>query len=206
MPIPEISALARSRGIYCVVDGAQAVGGIAVNVRNLGCHAYATSGHKWLMGPKGTGLLYLALEAKDAIQPIQFEDSRLYYNESSGVGNLPGAVGLGVAIDSLTATGIETVETHNLALRNWIYAGLRALRIGRVVSPAPGPLATPLVTFELPNGTDSQALMKTLRDKHHVQVKVVPKRWLNGIRLSPHIFNTPDDVMTLLSALRTELT
>lgn len=57
MPIAEISALARQRGILCIVDGAQAAGAIAVDVKALGCHAYATSGHKWLMGPKGTGLL-----------------------------------------------------------------------------------------------------------------------------------------------------
>jgi len=46
MPIAEISALARSKGILCIVDGAQAVGAIEVNVKELGCHAYATSGHK----------------------------------------------------------------------------------------------------------------------------------------------------------------
>jgi selenocysteine lyase/cysteine desulfurase len=59
MPVAELSALARSRGCLAVVDGAQAVGGIAVNVKSLGCHVYATSGHKWLLAPKGTGLLYL---------------------------------------------------------------------------------------------------------------------------------------------------
>ena len=68
MPIAEIAALARSRGLMCVVDGAQAVGAIRVNVRELGCHAYATSGHKWLLGPKGTGLLYIAKDAQ-AIYP-----------------------------------------------------------------------------------------------------------------------------------------
>src|SRR4029079_2413333 len=55
MPIAEIAALAKSRGVLCVVDGAQAVGGIDVDVKKLGCHAYVATGHKWLMGPKGTG-------------------------------------------------------------------------------------------------------------------------------------------------------
>jgi len=59
-PIAEIAALARANGALCIVDGAQAAGAIEVNVKTLGCHAYATSGHKWLMGPKGTGLLYLS--------------------------------------------------------------------------------------------------------------------------------------------------
>ena len=55
MPVAELSALARARGCIAVVDGAQAVGGIAVDVKALGCHAYATSGHKWLLAPKGQG-------------------------------------------------------------------------------------------------------------------------------------------------------
>ena len=69
MPIAEIAALAKSKGILCVVDGAQAVGAIRVNVRDLGCRAYATSGHKWLMGPKGTGLLFIAKDAQPVIRP-----------------------------------------------------------------------------------------------------------------------------------------
>ena len=71
MPVAELSALARSRGCIAVVDGAQAVGGIAVDVKALGCHAYATSGHKWLLAPKGTGLLYLSEElGQTTIDPI----------------------------------------------------------------------------------------------------------------------------------------
>ena len=62
MPVAELSAMARARGCIAEVDGAQAVGGIAVDVKALGCHAYATSGHKWLLAPKGTGLLYLSEE------------------------------------------------------------------------------------------------------------------------------------------------
>ncbi len=205
MPIREIASLARSKGILCVVDGAQAVGGIEVDVKELGCHAYATSGHKWLMGPKGTGLLYISSDADQAIQPIQLAGGHSYYSESSGVGNIPGAVGLGVAIDSLSAIGLAAVERYNVGLRNNIYTRLQELGIGRVVSPEPGPLATPLVTFELPRQVDAAKVARALRDKHHVQVKLVPKEWLNGIRLSPHVFNTEDEVGRLITALRSEL-
>jgi hypothetical protein len=57
-------------------------------------------------------------QTNDVIQPIQFEDGRAFYNESTGVGNLPGAVGFGVALDSVAATGIRTVEAHNIELRS----------------------------------------------------------------------------------------
>jgi selenocysteine lyase/cysteine desulfurase len=205
MPLAEISALARSRGIFCVVDGAQAVGGVQVDVRALGCHAYATSGHKWLMGPKGTGLLYLAKGTEEAITPMQFHDGRLFYAHATGVGNLPGAVGLGVAIDSLRTTGMAAVERHNIALRNRFYDGLRELRKATIVSAVPGPLATPLITFRLPTEIDSQVIATRLREQHKMIVKMVPKRWLNGIRLSPHIFNTEKEVDTVLSVLSREL-
>ena len=64
MPIAELASLAKSRGILCVVDGAQAVGAIRVNVREFGRDAYATSGHKRRTGPKGTGLLFIAKDAQ----------------------------------------------------------------------------------------------------------------------------------------------
>ena len=70
MPVAELSALARTRGSLAVVDGAQTVGGIAVDVKKLGYHVYDTSGHKWLLGPKGTGLLYLSAEIGTAVDPI----------------------------------------------------------------------------------------------------------------------------------------
>jgi selenocysteine lyase/cysteine desulfurase len=76
MPVAEIAALARRHNALCIVDGAQAVGAIAVDVKALGCHAYATSGHKWLMGPKGTGLLYISRDASAAIEPVQWEMER----------------------------------------------------------------------------------------------------------------------------------
>src|SRR5438034_7576599 len=65
MPIAEISSLARTNGTLCIVDGAQAAGAIGVDVKKLGCHAYA-----WLMGPKGTGLLYLSKDAQNIIRPM----------------------------------------------------------------------------------------------------------------------------------------
>jgi selenocysteine lyase/cysteine desulfurase len=205
MPIPEISALARSRGVLCVVDGAQAAGGVQVDVKALGSDAYATSGHKWLMAPKGTGILYISSNAAERIAPMQFDDGRSFYNHSTGVGNIPGAVGLGVAIDTLQELGMENVERHNLALRNRLHDALVQRRAGMVVSAPPGPLATPLLTLMLPEAISIQELANALSDNHSVIVKTVPKRWLNGIRLSTHVFNTEQQVDALVNALEVEL-
>ena len=204
MPIAEIAQLARSRNVLCVVDGAQAAGNIAVDVKSLGCHAYVTSGHKWLMGPKGTGVLYLAPDAP--VEPIQCFENRTVYSESSGVQNVPGIIGLGVAIEAARATGIGVIEQHNLELRNRLYAGLRRIPAIEVMSAPPGPLASPLVSFRLPARLESRAMGLRLLNEHRVMVKVVPTNWMNGLRLSPHIFNTADECDRALEALRRAMT
>jgi selenocysteine lyase/cysteine desulfurase len=205
MPVEDIAAMARERGILCVIDGAQAVGAIPVNVKALGCHAYATSGHKWLMGPKGTGLLYVSRDAGAAIQPIQWQDGHRYGAESAGVGPLPLAIGLGTAIQRMQDIGMTEVERHGRELRNRAYAGLQQLGKVRLVGPPPGPRASAMVSCALPEGIDSKALRDTLRDKHGIIVKMIEKRWFNGIRLSPHVLNTTADIDATLRALRVEL-
>jgi selenocysteine lyase/cysteine desulfurase len=205
MPVAELSTLARSRGCIAVVDGAQAVGGIAVDVKALGCHAYATSGHKWLLAPKGTGLLYLSEELGKAIDPIALQDGRAAYSESSGVTSIPSVLGVGAAITYVSNIGIAAIEAHNLGLRNRLFAGLRDVPRMRVVSAPPGPLASPLLTWELPADIESDAFHKRIRGRYNIELKVVPKNWLNGNRASTHLFNTEKDVDALIAALKREL-
>jgi selenocysteine lyase/cysteine desulfurase len=205
MPIRELSALARAHGCLCVVDGAQAAGAIQVNVKELGCHAYATSGHKWLLGPKGTGLLYLSAETTGVIDPMLLEDGRGAYVESTGVRGIAEVIGLGAAIDSMTSLGMSTAESRATGLRNQVVTALGSVPRLTIVSPPPGPTATPIVTYRVPDTVDSAALVVALREKHHVIVKPVPKDWLNGIRISAHIFNSQRDIDQLTRALRVEL-
>jgi len=205
MPVTELSALARSRGCIAVVDGAQAVGGIAVDVKSLGCHVYATSGHKWLLGPKGTGLLYLSEELGKTVDPIALQGGRAAYSESSGVTSIPSVLGIGAAIAYVSAIGLPRIESYNLGLRNRLFTALREVPKLRVVSAAPGALASPLLTYELPADIKSDEFQRRMRDRYKVQLKVVPKNWLNGNRVSTHLFNTEQDVDALVAALKHEL-
>lgn len=204
MPVAELSALARSRGCLAVVDGAQAAGGIAVDVKALGCHVYATSGHKWMLAPKGTGLLYLSEELGTAIDPIALQSGRAAYTAASGVCSLPSVVGLGAAIDYLTAIGMARIEAHNVALRQQLFERLSAIPKLRVVSGGAGTTASPLLSYQLPPELTSGDLRARLRARHAIEVKVVPGQWFNGHRISTHLFNTPDDVDALARALRAE--
>jgi selenocysteine lyase/cysteine desulfurase len=205
VPVAEISALARSKGILCIVDGAQAAGAINVNVKELGCHAYATSGHKWLMGPKGTGLLYLSKDAQELIRPMQFEESYNTYNDGSGVVNLPGILGLAAAIGYLESVGMDKVEQHNLSLRNRLYERLSHIPKLNIMSPAAGPLASPMVAGIIPASIERSFFVKMLLDKHKLAIRPTHKQWFNGIRFSCHIFNTEKEVDFAAAMLQEEL-
>lgn len=205
MPVAALSALARSHGCIAVVDGAQAIGGGPIDVKALGCHVYATSGHKWLLAPKGTGLLYLSEELGKTVDPIALQAGRASYSDSSGVSSIPSVLGMGAAFDYMSAIGLGRIETHNLALRNRLFAALKGVPKLRVVSAPPGPLASALLTYKLPDDIESRAFQQRMRDKHNIELKVVPKNWLNGNRVSTHLFNSEQDVDALVTALKAEL-
>jgi len=86
-----------------------------------------------------------------------------------------------------------------------VYDGLKSVPKLRVVSAAPGPLASPLLTFTLPPDIESQAFRNRMNDRHKIELKMVPKEWLNGIRVSTHLFNTNAHADALIAALKTEL-
>ncbi len=205
MPVREIVALAKSRNILTIIDGAQAVGNIEVDVKAIDCDAYAAPGHKWLMTPKGTGFLYIRKEAASQIQPVEWTDSKTFVTGSSGMGSQPLIVGFGAAIEAAQKRGIATSEEHNLRLRNRAYEGLKKISRVQVVSAEPGPLATALVAFRLPDAVDSTAFRNTLGPKYRVILKQTEKRWFNGMRISPHVFNTEADIDAALKAIATEL-
>ena len=207
MPIAEISSLARDNGSLCIVDGAQAAGAIEVNVKKLGCHAYATSGHKWLMGPKGTGILYISKDARDLIRPMQFDESYNTYNNGNGVVNLACILGLGKAIGYLESIGITKVEAHNLSLRNRLYEKLKDLKNATILSPKAGPLSSPMLTLLLPDPFNKNQFVKMLLDKHKLSIRPTHKEFgFNGIRFSIHIFNTENEIDFAAEVMHKELT
>lgn len=203
MPVREIVALAKSKNILTVIDGAQAVGNIEVDVKSIGCDAYAAPGHKWLMAPKGTGFLYINKDAFARIQPVEWTNGKTYVAGSAGIGSLPLVAGLGAAIEAAQKRGIAASEAQNLRLRNRAYEGLKKIAKVRVLSAPSGPLATALLTFRLPEGMRGMPFFTAMRDKHKIILRGVPS--LQAMRLSPHIFNTEVDIDAALNAIASEL-
>ncbi|TWT45076.1 Isopenicillin N epimerase [Phycisphaerae bacterium RAS1] len=204
MPVSELSALACEHGCLAIVDGAQALGGIDVDVQALGCHVYATTGHKWMLGPKGTGLLFVREDARERVQLIAEQAGREVQSDSTGLINLPGVIGLGAAIDYSRAIGIGKIETHNLDLRNRLFEMLGNVPQVRIVSPAPGPSASPLLTLQLPEGVNSREFIGRMLEKHQIALKSLPML-PNGLRFSMHLFNSMQDIERAVESLRIEL-
>lgn len=205
MPVTDISALARSHKILCVVDGAQAAGATPIDVKAIGCHAYATNAHKWLMGPKGVGMLYVSSDAVEDIKPIQWTGGRKYIDNSVGAGPLPLVVGLGAALETANRRGVAKIEEHNLALRQRAYQGLSQIAAVKMMSLPSGPLTSALLSVALPPDRDSHTLQLKLHDKYQIVTRHIGEQPFNGLRISPHIFNTEADIDAFIAALRVEL-
>ncbi|MFC5475644.1 SufS family cysteine desulfurase [Paraherbaspirillum soli] len=123
-PIHRIIELAHAMGAVVLVDGAQAVPHMAVNVQDLDCDFYAFSGHK-LYGPTGIGVLYGKAELLDAMPPYQgggdmisqvtFKQTLynvLPYKFEAGTSNIAGVIGLGTALDYVQALGLDSIAAH----------------------------------------------------------------------------------------------
>ncbi len=101
---------------------------------------------------------------------------------------------------------LEKVEAHNISLpKDQAYAGLERLGLKLASAPPGNPMGTAMVAAHLPERLDSSAFRQAMHDRHNVVVKMVEKRWFNGIRLSPHLFNTQAEVDRALVAIRAEL-
>jgi len=147
-PIRKIIKLAHQRQIAVLVDGAQAVPHLAVDVQSLDCDFYAFSGHK-LYGPSGIGVLFgkaALLEAMlpyqgggDMISSVTFENTtynRLPYKFEAGTPHIAGAVGLGAAIEYVNAIGLETIAAHEHELLAEATARLTAIPGVRLIGTA----------------------------------------------------------------------
>ena len=115
--------MARQRGIITVIDGAQSVGMIAVDVKDLACDFYVSSTHKWLFTPKGTGLLYVDANAQQKIslgyhtteEPLS---ARRFENNASQ-SSAP-LVGFAVAVDFHNAIGTALIEDRGSSMAEWL--------------------------------------------------------------------------------------
>ena len=164
-PVAAIGILAREKGIRTLIDGAQALGALPVNVRALGCGLYAFPGHKSLLGPQGTGGLYIdpcitlvpqreggtGTTSHSLAQPEELPE-----RYESGTLNLPGIAGLGAGCEWVAAR-LSQIMTHERELTRALYEGLSAIPGTVLYSPAQEAARSGIVSFNLGDMTSAQA-------------------------------------------------
>ncbi|HTR98412.1 MAG TPA: aminotransferase class V-fold PLP-dependent enzyme, partial [Bacteroidota bacterium] len=160
LPVERIARIAAEKQIWFFVDGAQTAGMLPFNLHALGCDAYATSGHKWLMGPKETGLLYVRRSMLDTIAAkftgaysgpfdllkgtVGFDPTATRYEY--GTVSTPLRVGLGAAIAFVRSIGIERIWKRDRLLADALVDGIAAIPDIVLLSPASPAMRTAMVT------------------------------------------------------------
>ena len=204
LPARELCEMARSRGALAIVDGAQAVGQIQVDVNAMGCDAYVASPHKWLLAPKGTGFMYLRRDVQDrfwtTLASYQWDNHAdgAFRFMQYGTGSVPVVEGFATALRFIEKIGMPRIERWDATLTKQLRGGLAGIPKVRMASPADPRLSAAITTFRV-DGVKAKALQDALWAR---RVRVRAQNDERGVRLSAHLYVNPADVDAVLDVTR----
>ncbi len=217
MPVKEISDFARENGIYSVIDGAHAPGMIKVDIHAIGCDFYASCCHKWMLGPKGTGFIYVSKERladhesyhigahagkewvlnKDEYKLEGLADSahRYFYGTQSSILYL----GIEAAIKFQEEIGIEKIEERVTELAGYLYDRLKAVEGVEILTPSEQRSRAAIISFKVVDADNDD--FYSFARKNDLILRFVGEGGLDCIRVSTHIYNSKEDVDHLIGLL-----
>jgi selenocysteine lyase/cysteine desulfurase len=196
MPVRALVELARPRGIVVVVDGAHPPGMMPVDLRALDADFYASSPHKWLLAPQGTGLLYVREEWRTRLWPTLasggWDDATLGAHRLNHMGTVDESrlAGLLAALRFHRALGAARVQARIGELRSLLVDGLRTVPGLELVTNPESTRSAGLVSFRVP-GIESLALQQQLAEQANIRTRVVGEYGYGWMRLSPHVYTAP---------------
>jgi cysteine desulfurase / selenocysteine lyase len=214
--VREVAELCHRAGRLFFLDAIQGLGVFPLDVRASGVDFLAADGHKWLLGPEGAGVLFVRHEHLARLRPLmigwnsvvqgsdytrielKLRDEAARYE--GGSHNMAGFIGLGASLDLLTSLGVgpnhSPVAEHVLAITD--YACQQLLELGATLhAPRDGEHRSGIVTFNRP-GRDSNDIRRRLE-----QEKIIVRCRAGGVRLSPHGYNTTEEVDRMIGVLET---
>ncbi|MFQ5530664.1 MAG: aminotransferase class V-fold PLP-dependent enzyme, partial [Gemmatimonadota bacterium] len=205
LPAGEVTALGRSRGIPVIVDGAHALAHFDFTLGGLDVDYYATSLHKWLFAPHGTGLLYVRRDKVAGLWPLQaapdtMDDDIRKFEE---IGTHPAAnyLAVGEALTFHQAIGAQRKTERLVYLRDyWARPLLEDDRVRLHTSLAPG-FACGIANVEI-DGLDSAALGSWLWQRHRIIVTPIGHEECPGLRISPSVYSTLEELDRFVDAMR----
>jgi cysteine desulfurase / selenocysteine lyase len=220
-PVRQLADAAHARGALMVVDGAQSVPHMPVDVIEMDCDFLAFSGHK-MLGPTGIGVLYAREELLDSMEPYQGGGSMIMevscdtatwneipYRFEAGTPNVAGAVGLGAAIDYLQRLGMDRVRQHEMEITEYALRRFDELDDILLFGPRDVGIRGGVISFNFLDvhahdvGTVLDQEGVAVRAGHHCCQPLM--RWLDvaaTARASFYVYNTNDEVDVLIGALK----
>lgn len=216
LPIKEICAFAKTKGIRTLIDGAHGVGMLNLDVKDLDCDMYASCGHKWMLGPKGTGVLYAKaslIEELDALFVGGYSDTgwtisdekseieglvptshRFFY----GTQNTALYAGIIAAADFMQSIGIERVTSRIKSLNQQLLENLQSNPKFQILTPTEAESRGGILSFNI-DGND-RLIYEQLRKERWI-LRFVGESGLNCIRVSTHIYNDEKQIEALTENL-----
>ena len=223
-PVDELVARARAVGAYVLIDGAQSVPHLPVDVNELDCDFLAFSGHK-MLGPTGIGALYVRREILERMEPfllggemvMEVWNDRATWNDlpmrfEAGTPNIADAIALGAAVDYLQDLGMDKVREHEVQLTKYGLEALREIEEIDVVGPSDPHLRGGVISFhnsdihphDLGTFLDRQGV--AIRTGHHCTMPLMRSLDLVATaRASFYVYNTEEEVDMLVDGLRQAL-
>ena len=221
LPVKEISKICRERGCALLVDAAQSVPHMPVDVMDIDCDFLCFSGHK-MLAPMGTGVLWIKTEVE--VEPLLvgggmvqdvgddgYEIKKGYEGFEAGTPDISAGIGLGAAVDYLTRVGVEAIHHHEQRLTAKLLEGLQEIEGVEVYGPVSGaPARGGVVSFAveglLPHEVAlmlDQASSISVRSGHHCCIPLMKHLGLKygTVRASLYLYNTEDEIEKLLATL-----
>lgn len=223
-PVEEIAEIAENNGTMCLIDAAQSVGHMEVDVKQLKADFVAFPGHKGLLGPVGTGFLYCAENAQKELKPLNLgggtvedvTDKDFNLTEApdcfeGGTQNIAGFIGLGTAIDYLERIGMSSIEKHSKKLTRIMYQEIQDLE--KVTTYGSPENIYGIVSFNIDN-INPHDLAKILDETKSICVRsgfhcAIPSMKHIGayeiggtVRASIHYYNTQEEIKILSETLK----
>ncbi len=206
-PARELAELAHKSGAWFHLDGAQSFGALNVDLAAIGCDSYTSSTHKWMMGPLEAGVLYVRTERQPQVWPsivsAGWSDSlrggpRL---EVLGQRDDPRLVAMESAVDFLNLIGMAQVEARVRHLARNLNEKFRAVAGVTVKTNLEPELSGGVVKVQAGSGSP-KAQDEKLWAKNRLAMAVTESGDTSGMRLSPHIYNTMDEIDEVVRAVR----
>ena len=206
-PAREIVALARPVGAWVHVDGAQSFGALDVNLRDIGCDSYSGSAHKWFMGPLESGMFYARREGQARLWPAivsaswsdTLKGARKY--EVYGQRDDPRIAAFSAAADFIEMIGIKRIEERTRFLSAYAKGKLAEIGGLRLLTNMEPELSACVIKFQ--TGRKKAAdVYQALYARHRVAGALTDYGDAEGVRFSPHVYNSTDDIDRAVEAVR----